>query len=106
MRKSNDTDRQAFLAWREANPGKHSFHWRAEREEREQLRSQLSYPLGLPFHLKSFLFGMAAGMFLVLFLIWLFASLFYHKEIRTPDSFGWGNALGADDFNSGDEGGQ
>lgn len=106
MRRQNSSDRLEFLERRKGNPGKESYRWTLEEEEREQLRSRMRYPLGLPFHLPSFLIGIAVGIGMVLFVIWILASLFLHKEIRTPDSFGWGNALGADDFNSGDESGQ
>ena len=106
MRRKNKIDPLEYWTWRKANPGKNNLHRMLGLEEREKFRSRLSYPLGLPFHWPSFVVGMAVGMLLVLFVIWLFASLLLHKEIRTPDSFGWGNALGADDFNSGDGDGQ
>lgn len=106
MRRKNSTDRLEYLKWRKANPGKNNIDRMLELEEQERFRSRLRYPLGLPFHWPSFLAGLVAGPVFLFILIRMLVSLVAHKEVRTPDSFGWGNALGADDFNSGDEGGQ
>ena len=106
MRRKNKIDRLEYWTWRRANPGKNNIDRMLELEEREKFRSRLRYPLGVPFHWPSFLVGLAAGPVFLVILIWMLVSMVTHKEIRTPDSFGWGNALGADDFNSGDEGGQ